>query len=51
MDAPGTKEPIVGSFVSLASTESSMAEDPEIAWHKEQIAKNRSILEELVDGI
>jgi hypothetical protein len=28
----------------------SMAEDPEIAWHREQIAKNRTILEELETG-
>jgi hypothetical protein len=50
LDTPGTNEPIAGSFVSLASTESSMAEDTEIAWHKEQIAKNRTILEELEAG-
>ncbi len=27
-----------------------MDEDPEIAWHREQIAKNRTILEELEAG-
>jgi hypothetical protein len=27
-----------------------MTDDPEIAWHREQIAKNRAILEELEAG-
>lgn len=27
-----------------------MADDPEIVWHKEQIAKNRAVLEELESG-
>jgi hypothetical protein len=28
----------------------SMTDDPEIGWHKEQIAKNRAILQELEAG-
>ena len=28
----------------------SMTDDPEIDWHKEQVAKNRAILEELKAG-
>jgi hypothetical protein len=27
-----------------------MSEDPEIAWHREQISKNRAVLEELAAG-
>jgi hypothetical protein len=46
----GTKEPIIGSFVSVARREPSMTEDTEIAWHKEQIVKNQTILEELEAG-
>jgi hypothetical protein len=30
--------------------ELALADDPEIVWHKEQIAKNRAILEELESG-
>src|SRR3954469_23261442 len=28
----------------------SMADDPEIGWHREQVAKNRAVLEELQAG-
>jgi hypothetical protein len=46
LDALGIKELLIGSFVGLADAESLMAEFSEIAWHKEQTAKNRTILEE-----
>jgi hypothetical protein len=44
-------EPVNGSNCGLLpEQEPSVTEDTEIQWHKEQIAKNRAVLEELEAG-
>ena len=50
LDAPGTMEPVTVRPVRDAKQEPSMTDDTEIDWHKEQIAKNRAVLEELEAG-
>jgi hypothetical protein len=40
-----------GQFIAGKRREElGVADDPEIVWHKEQIAKNRAVLEELESG-
>jgi hypothetical protein len=40
-------EPVNGSaFELVGKQEPSVSDDTEIEWHKEQIAKNRAVLEE-----
>jgi hypothetical protein len=47
----GTMEPVNGSSCGLGNKlEPSMTDDTEIGWHKEQIAKNRALLQELEAG-
>jgi hypothetical protein len=47
----GTMEPSTGSELQGCSQqEPSMSDDSEIAWHREQIAKNRALLEEIESG-
>jgi hypothetical protein len=47
----GTMEPSSGSeLCGCSQQEPSMTEDSEIGWHREQIAKNRALLDEIEAG-